>query len=94
MDARTGFKILKGRTLTFAFVVPDELPRFAKMVMAKGCGLEALVQQMQETSERIGVNVEFQYTDQGASSSSRACRMCGGTGRSGGFTCAVCGGKK
>ncbi|KAI8722785.1 hypothetical protein NCS52_00423300 [Fusarium sp. LHS14.1] len=94
MDARTGFKIIKGRTITFAFVVPDELPHWAKMGMPKGCGLEALVQQMEETSDRIGLNVEFQQTSQSTPSSRRTCRMCGGTGRNGGFTCAICGGKK
>ena len=94
MDARTGFKIFKGRTITFAFVVPDELPYWAKMGMPKGCGLEALVQQIQGTSDRIGANFEFQHTYQGASSPSRTCRMCGGTGRNGGFTCGICGGKK
>ncbi|UPK91461.1 hypothetical protein LCI18_002396 [Fusarium solani-melongenae] len=94
MDARTGFKIFKGQTITFAFVVPDELPFWAKMGMPTGCGLEALVQQIQETSDYIGANFEFQHTNQGTSSSSGTCRMCCGTGRNGGFTCGICGGKK
>ncbi|KAJ4206928.1 hypothetical protein NW759_014118 [Fusarium solani] len=67
MDARTGFKIFKGRTITFGFVVPDELPYWVKMGLPKGYGLEALVQQMQEISDRIGANFEFQHTDQGTS---------------------------
>ncbi|KAL2689078.1 hypothetical protein Neosp_003130 [[Neocosmospora] mangrovei] len=60
MDARMGFRIVKGRAVTFAFVVPEELPYWAKMGLPEGCGLEMIVQQMRDTSDRIGANFEFQ----------------------------------
>jgi len=94
MDARAGFRIMKGRTITCVFVTADELSYWAKMRFPEGCGLEALVQQLRETSDRIGDNFEFQPTSQGTSRPRRICGMCGGTGINGGYNCALCGGKK
>lgn len=93
MDSRTGFKIFKGRTITLVFIVPDGLTRIPKMGMPEGCGLVSLVQQMQETSDRIGVNIEFQPTNQCTSRPRTIRGMCGGTGTYGGHTCALCGGR-
>ncbi|KAH6881133.1 hypothetical protein B0T10DRAFT_411352, partial [Thelonectria olida] len=60
LDGRTGFRIVSGRAIFFALVVPDELQHWAKMVLPKSSELEGIVQQMQETSDHIGANFEFQ----------------------------------
>lgn len=53
-DGRTGFRIVSGEAIFLAFVVPDELQHWAKMALPQGCGLEGIVQQIQETSDHIG----------------------------------------
>ncbi|RSL40788.1 hypothetical protein CEP54_016020 [Fusarium duplospermum] len=59
LDGRTGFRIVSGRAIFFAFVVPNELQYWAKMELPQGCGLEEIVQQIQETSDHIGANFKF-----------------------------------
>ncbi|RGP71686.1 hypothetical protein FLONG3_6990 [Fusarium longipes] len=58
-DGRTGFKIVRGRAILLAFIVPEELKVWAKMQLPEGRGLEPIVQQMQGVSSRIGTNFAF-----------------------------------
>ncbi|KAI3576792.1 hypothetical protein IWW34DRAFT_85404 [Fusarium oxysporum f. sp. albedinis] len=60
LDGRTGFRIVSGRAIFFAFVVPEELQHWAEMELPRGCGLEGLVQQIQEISNHIGANFTFE----------------------------------
>ncbi|KAI3572188.1 hypothetical protein IWW34DRAFT_811365 [Fusarium oxysporum f. sp. albedinis] len=60
LDGRTGFRIVSGRAIFFAFVVPEELQHWAKMELPRGCGLEGLVQQIQGISNHIGANFTFE----------------------------------
>ncbi|KAK7404169.1 hypothetical protein QQX98_010043, partial [Neonectria punicea] len=59
LDGRTGFRIVSGRAIFFAFVVPDELQHWARMELPQGRGLEGIVQQIQEASDHIGTNFKF-----------------------------------
>ncbi|KAH7302880.1 hypothetical protein B0I35DRAFT_455432 [Stachybotrys elegans] len=60
LDGRTGFRIVSGQAISFAFVVPDELPYWGEMVLPQGEGLERIVQLMEEISNHIGTNFKFQ----------------------------------
>lgn len=59
LDGRTGFRILEGRAVMFAFVAPDELVHWAKMELPKLPELQEEVKRIETNYKTIGVNFTF-----------------------------------
>ncbi|KAK2600330.1 hypothetical protein QQS21_004971 [Conoideocrella luteorostrata] len=59
LDGRTGFRILEGRAIMFAFVAPDELIHWAKMELPNLPELQAEVEEIETNYKTIGVNFKF-----------------------------------
>jgi hypothetical protein len=57
IDARLGFKILDGRTITLGFATKNELREWATMKLSYSDSLRRRVEAM--TTEKIGTNFEF-----------------------------------
>jgi hypothetical protein len=59
LDGRTGFRILEGEAVMFAFVAPDELIHWAKMELPDLLELQEEVKQIRTKDQTIGVNFTF-----------------------------------
>jgi hypothetical protein len=61
VDARLGFKILQGFTITFGFATQDELKGWVTMKLPSSDRLREKVASM--TTKKIGMNFEFVDAD-------------------------------
>ena len=61
VDARLGFKILQGFTITFGFATQDELKGWVTMKLPSSARLKEKVASM--TTKKIGMNFEFVDAD-------------------------------